>query len=114
MHKVSNSVEIPLDEIERILIARAVPDFTGSVEITVHILPSAGLEVQFEAVTENHLPIGRAEETAQPVVTNGRVNAVRYEINKIRDKFLLGTTVRGIRASFVKGELRSFKLCEAE
>jgi hypothetical protein len=114
MHAARNVVPIPLDEIERILVARAVPDFTGNVLIDVRVLPTAGHEVEFSAETETHLALNRSEEISQPIVTNDRVNKVRRVLREVETKFVLRADVIGIRASFVKGELRSFKLCEVE
>ena len=110
-----NAAEIPVDRIEEILTQRAVPEFTGNVEIGIRVLETAGLEVEITAQIENHLPLGRSNEDAEPpVITHNRVNSVRTEINKIRERLIVGTTVHAIRASFVRGELRSFKLVEVE
>ena len=114
MHATANKVEIPLDQVERFLINRAVPDFTGNVEISVRVLQTAGHEIEFRSETESLIATKHSEETATPLVTNERVNAVRRALAEIRGRFTIGTDVQKIRASFVKGELRSFKLCEVE
>lgn len=114
MHAVPNQVEIPIDEIETLLVSRAVPDFTGTVEITVHVSPAAAHEVEFRARVESHIDVTRSDDKAEPVVTNERVARVRRHLAEVANKFVLGTAVTGIKASFVRGELRSFKLCEAK
>ena len=115
MHTVSNQVEIPIESVERILTARAVPDFTGTVEIRVRVLPTAGHEVEFEAVaTRSIAPANRTEEREQPIVTNERVAKVRRTLAENASAFVIGTKLIAIEASFLKGDLRGFKITERE
>jgi hypothetical protein len=114
MHAEKNRMLIPTAEPERILVSRAVPDFTGTVEIDIQLLPSAVHEVEFHARIESQGPVGRSEERSTPVITNDRVAAVRHTIAANADKLLLELKVVTIKASFLRGELKSFRLCEVE
>ncbi len=114
MHAETNRIPIPMDEPERILTSRAVPDFTGTVTIHVRLQPTVAHEVEFRAEVNNQAPLTRSEETSQPIVTNERVAAVRRAIAANAEKFYIGTNLVAIKASFLRGELKSFTLCEVE
>ncbi len=114
MHDTRNTVQISPDEIERILTARAVPDFTGNVSIEIRVLPTAGQEVEFKAEIESHAPLSRSQEKAAPIISNDRVYAVREAIRANAHRFVIGTRIVAVKASFLRGELKSFKICEVE
>ena len=115
MHAVANRVEIPIESLERILAARAVPDFTGTVEILIRVLPTAGHEVEFQTEAVRDVPAdNRTVEKENPVVTNDRVSRVRHALLQNAAAFTIGTKLKGIKASFLKGELRSFRILEVE
>lgn len=114
MHAVRNEIPIPMEEVDRILTARAVPDFTGTVTIRVTVLNTAAHEIEFHAEVESQAPLARSEEVSSPVISNDRVQAVRRALAENEDKFRLGTKLVAIKASFLRGELRSFKVCEEE
>lgn len=115
MHSIPNQIQIPPDEIERILEARAVPDFTGTVTINVCVLPSAAHEIEFRTEVESFAPLScRSQENGTPIVSNHRVAAVREAVRANADRFVIGTKIVAIKASFLKGELKSFKTCEVE
>lgn len=116
MHSVGNQnqAEIPIEEIERMLTARAVPDFTGTVTIQIRVKPTAGHEVEFLAEVQSTHQVNRAIEKTAPIVTNNRVNQVRMCIREHQHRFVLTTKVLAIKASYVSGEIRSFHVFEVE
>jgi hypothetical protein len=114
MHCERNQIPIPTEEPERMLMARAVPDFTGTVTIHVTVLPTAAHEIEFRGEVERQGELGRSEEKSRPIVTNDRVNSVRRAIAENADAFFIGTKLVAIKASFLRGELKSFKICEVE
>jgi len=113
-HAVTNRVPLPIEQLEEILSARAVPEFTGTVHVQVRVLATAALEVEFNAeVTINH-QLAKSDDERKPVITNDRVNKVRQAVRENAHRFTIGTRVTGVEASFVAGELRSFKIKEFE
>ena len=114
MHAVANQVEIPLDKLEEFLTSRATPDFTGTVRVTVRVLPTAGLEVEFTAETRISHQVDRSRDKGTPLVTNVRVARVRELIREHANEFVLGTKVSEVHASFVAGEIRSFNIVQVE
>lgn len=114
MHPVAHAVEIPLDQLERILLDHAREDFQGSVEIEVRLLPDSVKLIEmrpetreFQAVGGKSSPqweeIGRHDVPKPPV---DREAIVRRVIQQSAGKLRLACSVRKIVAHFTKGELR--------
>lgn len=114
MHAASNQVEIPLDRLDEFLVARAVPDFTGTVRVSVRVLPTAAHEVEFTAETRAVHHVDTSRDRGTPLVTNARVTKVRNLIREHAHRFTIGTKMIAIEASFVAGEIRSFHIVEEE
>jgi hypothetical protein len=114
MHITANMVEIPMDKVEEGLCQRAVPGFTGTVLVYLKVKPTAGFEVEFRFESEKLLQISRASDPETPHVTNARVNSVRRALTENANLFRLGTSLAGIRCSFVEGELRKMTALEVE
>lgn len=117
MHPVAHAVEIPLDQLERILLDHAREDFDGSVEIEVRVLPDAVRLIELLPETHEFSPmrepispiwnsIGKHEPAKLPLDREAIVRRVMHEnAGKIR----LVSTVRKIIGQFSKGELRKLE-----
>ena len=117
MHPVASQVEVPLDQLERILLRRAVQGFTGQVVVGVRVLPEAVRAVELSPETHEFQQVrlrspgwnemGRDKPT-QPTPPN-REAIVRKMIAENHGKVCLGTTVSKITAHFDDGELRKLE-----
>ena len=113
-HPVANQVEIPTEKISEALERCAVPGFTGSVTGYIRVLPTAALEVEFRFETATTLQINKPTEPEQPIVTNARVAKVRRVLMENARRFMIGTPISKIFATFNDGELRRFEVIDIE
>lgn len=114
MHPIANQVEIPTEQIEAALIARAVPGFKGSVSIGVRVKREAGLEVEFPIETRCFHQVNVTKDLAMPTITNERVSRVRRMLMEHAHLFRLGTKLSQLVAHFDNGELQKLEVIEAE
>lgn len=111
MHPVANMVEIPTEKLCEAMERCAVPGFTGDFTGHIRVLPSAGLEVEFDCERRINIALNKSE-IVRPVVTNARVAKVRGVFMEHGDKFRLGTKLSRVFGTFVDGELRRFEVIE--
>lgn len=118
MHPTGHQVEIPLDQLERILLDHAREDFEGSVEVEVRVLPDAvrlielATEVhEFSKMREPIAPNWREINSPKPLTPPlDREAIVRRVMAESTGKLRLVSTVRKIIAQFGKGgELRKLE-----
>jgi hypothetical protein len=119
MHAVAHQIEIPLDQLERILLDHAREEFSGSVEVGIRLSPEEAVRcIEFEPEThESQLvrittrsPAWREIGTlAPPQKVIDREALVRAAIVQSSGKLRLESTVRKVTGHFSNGELRKLE-----
>jgi len=116
MHPVAHQVEVPLEQLERILLDHAREDFTGSVEIDVRITAGAVGFVELNAETHesqhfktNAPAWGEIAANRPPRPAVDREALVRRIIHENEGKLRLVSTVRRVVGHFHAGELRELE-----
>jgi hypothetical protein len=116
MHPTACEVQVPTDEIEKLLERRAVPGFTGSVSLNLKLCAEAALAVSF--TTEEREVQGGKNYPRSPEMHFGpgdaqpteRVLKVRQHLARNRDRFRLMVKPTRIVANYVDGNLNSLEL----
>jgi hypothetical protein len=115
MHPVAHQIEIPLDQLERILLDHAREEFSGSVEVGIRLSPEEAIrciELEPETHESQLVRIGRSpawQEIGMPGPSRriiDREALVRAAIVQSTGKFRLQSTVRKVIGHFSNGELR--------
>lgn len=109
-----NEVEIPLENIETALVQCAVPGFTGTLTVELHLQPSAALEVELHAERKTVTPTERERDTSPVVPSTERVNKVRSRMLELRSRLKVHCPVTSVRAVFKDGHLVSLEIFERE
>ena len=117
MHSVSHAVEIPLDQLERILLDHTREDFEGSVEIEVKVSQDAIRLIDMSAETHEFQQVRGLSsppwpEVGQPRAPKPQIDReaiVRHMVAENAGKLRLVSTVRKIVAHFTKGELKKLE-----
>ncbi len=107
-----NAVDIAIDRLEGYLEAAAVPGFTGSVEISLRLLPKAGAEVEYLARRRTVEHGNAYKEQAHSLSSDHRVNVVRMKIAEWRPRLRVFLPVISITGHFLNGELKSFEVID--
>ncbi len=106
---VPNVVDIAIDRLEEFFEAAAVPGFTGSVEVSIRLLPQAGYEVEYNARRQTVEQLNSSKEQAHALSSNHRVNMVRQKIAEWRPRLRVFLPVLSMTGHYMNGELRSFE-----
>jgi hypothetical protein len=117
MHPVSHAVEIPLNQLERILLAHTREDFEGSVDIEVSVSREAVRLIDMSAETHEFQQVRGCispgfSEIGQPRAPKPQIDReaiVRHMVAENAGKLRLVSTVRKIVAHFTRGELKKLE-----
>lgn len=113
MHPVANEVDIPTEQVEKLLMQFARPGFTGQREILFRVKEEAGLAVEFiPEVNEVQSASGQRSNSSPPNLFSERAHVptereltVRQVIAQNRYRFRIGTKLVRLLAHFVDGQL---------
>lgn len=114
MDTAHNTVQLPLDAIERILEKHALPGFFGYVKIGVRLLPTAAQEVMLDVEHHSITRTDIAKEEVHIVASNERTNSVRQTIRERGTEFKVSCSVRQLRGEFRDGFLKSLTVMSSE
>jgi hypothetical protein len=109
-----NTVQLPLEAIERALAVHALPGFFGYVKIGVRLLPTAAHEVLLDVEHHTITRTNAVKEEVHVVASNDRFNSVRQTIQEKGTSFKVSCSVREIVGEFHDGFLKSLKVMSSE
>jgi hypothetical protein len=115
MHPVASQVEVPMDQLERILLRRAVRGFFGQMVIGIRVLPEAVQSVELDSVTNEFQQIRQGPAwrdigtQTPPRIMPDRHDVVRKFIAENAGKIRLVTTVTKVTGHFDDGVLRKLE-----
>ena len=117
MHSVAHAVEVPLEQLKRILKTHAQRDFTGSVEIDMRVHAESLRFVEMEPETHEAQRVQANNSPEWKEIGTPRVPKPQIDRDALVDKMIadntgkirLASSVRKIVAHFVMGELRNME-----
>jgi hypothetical protein len=109
-----NTVQLPLEAIERVLEKHALPGFFGYVKIGVRLLPTAAHEVKLDVEHHSITRTDVQKEEVHIIATNERTNSVRQAIREKGAEFKVSCSVREIRGDFRDGFMTSLTVATSE